>query len=304
MLRITPWIAVGLGIGIGMSALGADSTQTQALRDRIADVLIQRLEVTASERLCRPFGKFLAERSADADTSAEQNPLARQWGERAEVFRTACRDRVQEAFDSPRSPKAQVLEELRSRLATVDRRELARIAQFLSSSEGRALGEIEDHLALEAPTVMTPWLSWFGPKLYEDLKLTLTAEWGDLPAVRRAPEPADASTRPRVEVTTARVRSRHLAEDCESFYPAEARRAGQEGLVGLLLAVADNGRLTGVKVETSSGVESLDVAAAACVAAHGEFEPVQVDGRAVASWQRLRWRWVLTESVPVLAPAP
>lgn len=297
---------LALGVFAGLAASLASSVQAIEPGERVADVLMKRLEDMSTERLCRPFGKFLSEQGAVATTGAappEQAAFSVALGAHADMFKASCRDRVHEAFDSPRSPKAQMREELVAWLTSIDARELARLAHFLSSSDGQALGAIEDRLTLEAPAVMTPWMSWFSPKLYEDLKFTMTAELGELPAARPA-EPVGAPTRSRMEVTTARVRSRHIAEDCESFYPAEARRAGQEGLVGLLVAVGDNGRLTGIKVETSSGIASLDVAAAACVAAHGEFEPTVVDGRPVASWQRLRWRWVLTEPAPAPTPTP
>ena len=64
-----------------------------------------------------------------------------------------------------------------------------------------------------------------------------------------------------------------LGELCQAYYPAAAKRAGQQGSVVVLIFVAANGRVTDGKVECSSGVPRLDDAAIRCVTREGRFEP-------------------------------
>jgi protein TonB len=82
--------------------------------------------------------------------------------------------------------------------------------------------------------------------------------------------------------------------DCNAYYPKEARKAGIQGSTVLLVLVGTNGRVSHVKVESSSGSDLLDVQAAACVIRQGRFEPGKKDGQPVVTWQRMKWTWKLT----------
>jgi TonB family protein len=66
-------------------------------------------------------------------------------------------------------------------------------------------------------------------------------------------------------------------------YPAAARRLGQQGTVILLLHVLPDGRVDGVQLESSSGFESLDLAAAQ-EAWKWTLDPAIAAGRTVAAW--------------------
>ncbi len=82
---------------------------------------------------------------------------------------------------------------------------------------------------------------------------------------------------------------------CESVYPPRSRIVGEAGKVTLLLYIKEDGHLATVVVETSSGYPALDIAAAACVGAAGKFVAQRDGGRPIATWQRMRWNWSLTE---------
>jgi protein TonB len=108
------------------------------------------------------------------------------------------------------------------------------------------------------------------------------------------PEPKPVKAEPP-PITQAKVaKGSNLGEACQSYYPSASKRLSEEGSVVLLVYIAPNGKVTETKVETSSGIQRLDDAAAKCVTAQGRFEPQKVGNEAVASWQRMKWTWRLT----------
>ncbi len=94
--------------------------------------------------------------------------------------------------------------------------------------------------------------------------------------------------------TAHEVSSASLGSACESFYPVTSRRLNEEGSVVLLVYVLATGRIGSVLVDSSSGFPALDVAAAGCIGAVAEFEPQRREGQPVASWQRMKWTWRLS----------
>ena len=78
-------------------------------------------------------------------------------------------------------------------------------------------------------------------------------------------------------------------------YPASAKRLEQEGVVGLLLFVGPDGRVTEVQVEKSSGYPALDQAAAA-EARRWRFLPAQNEGQPVGAWHRISVRFRLEDA--------
>jgi protein TonB len=74
-------------------------------------------------------------------------------------------------------------------------------------------------------------------------------------------------------------------------YPAAARDRGDTGTVVLLIYVAPDGRATDTKVESSSGSEVLDDAAAGCVKEFGHFVPKRNGPRTEAGWFRMKFKW-------------
>ena len=75
-------------------------------------------------------------------------------------------------------------------------------------------------------------------------------------------------------------------------YPRRALELGQQGTVTLHAQVAPDGLPRALKVVQSSGYELLDNAALTAVK-KWEFEPVHVDGEAVAGWVRIPVRFVI-----------
>jgi protein TonB len=129
----------------------------------------------------------------------------------------------------------------------------------------------------------------------------------DLPVVEGPPPPRAivAKVEPKVEpkpvkvepppITQARVaKGVNLGDACGPYYPSASRRLSEEGSVVLLVFIAPNGKVSETKVETSSGYQRLDEAAAKCVTAQGRFEPTKVGAEAIGSWQRMKWTWRLT----------
>jgi TonB family protein len=86
----------------------------------------------------------------------------------------------------------------------------------------------------------------------------------------------------------------NLGAACTKYYPAASRRAAEQGKVILLVHVTGLGRVDETRTETTSGFVRLDEAAATCVTEQGRFEPQKVNGKPVASWQRMAWTWRLS----------
>jgi protein TonB len=114
------------------------------------------------------------------------------------------------------------------------------------------------------------------------------------PKVEAKPEPKPAPKPEPPPITQAKVaKGVNLGDLCSSYYPSASRRLSEEGSVVLLVFVAPNGKVTETKVETSSGYQRLDEAAAKCVTSQGKFDPTKVGNDAVGSWQRMKWTWRL-----------
>jgi TonB family protein len=74
-------------------------------------------------------------------------------------------------------------------------------------------------------------------------------------------------------------------------YPQAARERGDTGTVVLLIDVAADGHATSTQIESSSGSDVLDQAAASCVMQFGSFVPKHIGSRAQAGWFRMRFTW-------------
>jgi TonB family protein len=74
-------------------------------------------------------------------------------------------------------------------------------------------------------------------------------------------------------------------------YPAAARNRGETGTVVLLIYVTPDGHATDTNIESSSGSDVLDEAAASCVKEYGHFLPRRVGARAEAGWFRMKFKW-------------
>ena len=76
-------------------------------------------------------------------------------------------------------------------------------------------------------------------------------------------------------------------------YPAEAKRRGEQGTVGLLVHIDADGHVSGIGVSQSAGA-NLDVAAQQAVS-QWKFRPGLRDGRPVDSQMMLRFSFILKQ---------
>ncbi len=277
-------------------AVAAAPPPRPAALDAVTDSLVDDLATELVEFMCAPVAG-LPERIDVAvanrtDLPPEQAAEYRaRLGESGPKLHDACVARTRAAAAAPDGPRATLSARLAPALAThLQARDLERTRSFLESGAGRRLAEVRRDFNAEAFGVVAPWVASFGPALYGDLRMMLTAEVGTLPPPASEPAPAPERVR-RVHIRNAS----RLGAACSDFYPEHSRRAGEQGAVVMLLRISDGGRLAGLLVETSSGYPALDVAAAACVGAHAEFEPQLVGERPIAVWERLRWTWRLAE---------
>ncbi|MGE5219495.1 MAG: energy transducer TonB [Chloroflexota bacterium] len=78
-------------------------------------------------------------------------------------------------------------------------------------------------------------------------------------------------------------------------YPESARRAGREGRVLLRVLVDDQGRSKRVEINSSSGTDALDSAAAAAIR-RWRFYPARHGDRAVESWIKIPIEFALANA--------
>jgi protein TonB len=91
----------------------------------------------------------------------------------------------------------------------------------------------------------------------------------------------------------APVRSAAILAGCaKPAYPAQAARNGDSGTVTLALLVGVDGRVTGSRIELSSGFRDLDRAALTALS-QCTFKPAMVGDVAQAGWTQLAYVWTL-----------
>ncbi len=94
---------------------------------------------------------------------------------------------------------------------------------------------------------------------------------------------------PKADVVVApRQNPRRPNTGAEEMYPAMSRRLGEEGTVVLLLTVNEEGRVTEAKVQTSSGFERLDEAAAKEAGRTWRFLPGTINGKPASMQMPIR----------------
>lgn len=79
-------------------------------------------------------------------------------------------------------------------------------------------------------------------------------------------------------------------------YPSESKKLGEEGPVGLALYLNAEGKVQEAKVETSSGFPRLDEAAVKQATRSWKFEPCTEDGKPVACWYKIKFRFQLKDA--------
>jgi protein TonB len=75
-------------------------------------------------------------------------------------------------------------------------------------------------------------------------------------------------------------------------YPLSAARNGETGTVTLALLVGTDGRVTGSRVQKSSGSRDLDRAAVNALSLC-QFKPAMHDGLPEAGWAQIAYVWSL-----------
>ena len=112
---------------------------------------------------------------------------------------------------------------------------------------------------------------------------------------------ACATSPPRVAVSpqnSTSVKAVHTPDCPLEYYPAEALRLKQEGIVVVRVCTGADSKVDGpVSVVTSSGNPALDEAAAACMAA-GRFRAGTANGMPVASCKDFKITFRSTEAKP------
>ncbi len=113
-----------------------------------------------------------------------------------------------------------------------------------------------------------------------------------VPAPRR-----DDVNKPPVGKNVPRLKP---APNFESFtdscpYPAAALAQGDTGEVGLLVHVAPDGTVLDTQIDTSSGSDVLDQAAARCVKDNGHFLPKNTGSQKAGYWGRMKFNWSFGE---------
>jgi periplasmic protein TonB len=79
-------------------------------------------------------------------------------------------------------------------------------------------------------------------------------------------------------------------------YPGESKKLGEEGVVGLALYLNEDGKVQDAKIEKTSGFERLDNAAVKQALKSWKFEPCTDDGKPVACWYKINFRWQLKDA--------
>ncbi|MES2673148.1 MAG: energy transducer TonB [Pseudomonadota bacterium] len=79
-------------------------------------------------------------------------------------------------------------------------------------------------------------------------------------------------------------------------YPSASTRLNEEGVTGLSLLVTANGRVTDVKLESTSGSDRLDAAAITHAQHNWAFSPCTENGVAVACRFQAKLVWKLNEA--------
>jgi protein TonB len=91
----------------------------------------------------------------------------------------------------------------------------------------------------------------------------------------------------------APVRTAAMLDGCaKPAYPAQAARNGDSGTVTLALLVGVDGRVTGSRIERSSGFRDLDRAALTALS-QCRFKPAMLGDVAQAGWTQLAYVWTL-----------
>jgi protein TonB len=127
------------------------------------------------------------------------------------------------------------------------------------------------------------------PELAIDVPTTSTATAiTSVTSEKRAPPPPPA---PKAEKVVVQPKSTKFSQP---DYPSASRRLNEEGSVILALLIAEDGKVTEAKVDTSSGFERLDEAAVKEALRRWRYKPGSEDGKPKAMWVKIKVTFKLT----------
>ncbi len=225
----------------------------------------------------------------------------------------ACRQILPLALNAADGPFPEIEQSVRRAVEQVSPADLTAASEFMQSSAAPAIFKMQRTIAADAERAFTQWFERAGPTIAKSIVTTALDQLPDehaapaasaLNGQRTATVPATGPTSTQRAWATAGIPNStparllnkdKLGDACSSFYPTRSRMLAEEGSVILLLRVSEEGVLQGVVVQNSSGYPALDIAAAGCVGAVARFAPMQQDGKPIASWQRMKWNWSLTD---------
>ena len=315
--------------GIALAALAAIAVHSPAaLAERAADpqaaalaslMMESAVESVASTQCDSPGALVLAiYRGLDGRVSPDTSftaDRARELKDRlhkqSSGLSRLCADTLKPALSAAGGPFEKVATSMTAVFEAMEPAARDELIKFLDSSAGNDFARVFRILDEQMTEAWIKWLSQKGTIVLEQFVRSAEAR---LPAVRGGPSrpaarvagsgahdgdatspPPPPPIQPDLKIAPARLLpDPPLAQACQSFYPVPSRMLHEEGIVTVLIYVAQDGRLASLQIETSSGYPALDVAAAACIGAAARFTPMQRDGQPVGSWQRLKWNWRLT----------
>jgi protein TonB len=148
---------------------------------------------------------------------------------------------------------------------------------------------------LPAPPIFVPVVEVppTTPPLQNTVTTTSTSSTID-PAPPTSQTTGTATTQPATAGTAAAtVRTAAMLGGCaKPAYPTQAARNGDAGIVTLALLVGVDGRVTGARIERSSGFRDLDKAALTALSLC-TFKPAMQGDVAQAGWTQIAYEWKL-----------
>ena len=152
---------------------------------------------------------------------------------------------------------------------------------------------LPDPPPLPAPRIVVPVVELpLTPPLSNTVTTTTTTS-ETLPPTQPPGPASTAATHTGTGTGAAAVRTAAMLDGCSKpAYPTQAARNGDSGTVTLALLVGTDGRVTGSRVERSSGFRDLDRAALGALS-QCRFKPAMLGDVAQAGWTQLAYVWSL-----------
>jgi protein TonB len=146
---------------------------------------------------------------------------------------------------------------------------------------------------LPAPQIVVPAVDVPMPATPPQNTVTTTTVSVPVPPTTTATATATPPDQGTAHAPPASVRMAAMVDGCaKPAYPVQAARNGDAGTVTLALLVGVDGRVTGSRIEHSSGFRDLDRAALAALSLC-TFRPAMRGDVAQAGWALVAYQWSL-----------